>query len=157
MCQDTPFVERPTCSSTSAHVVCDQPWPPCSTAWSPPLSPASIAAALMAAISSDGSRPPASSAATSRGISCSSTKRRARCTTSAWPVSATGVVVNGAPPSWSAQLLGAREPEGQGVVVGDDVANQRAGQGRPRGGQQPLRLRREREPQIVPAPRHGGH
>ena len=54
MCHETPLVERPSCSSTSAQVTCDQPWPPCSTACSPPFSPAAIVAALIAAISDVG-------------------------------------------------------------------------------------------------------
>ena len=36
MCHDSALVERPSCSSTRNHSVWLQPWPPCSTACSPP-------------------------------------------------------------------------------------------------------------------------
>ena len=92
-CQESALVERPSCSSTSAHARCDQPWPPCSVACSPPASPASSPAARIAATSPAGSRPPAASAASSRGISCSSTKRRARSAIASTSVSRATVVI----------------------------------------------------------------
>ena len=73
-----PFVERPNCSSTSAHSTWLQPWPPCSTACRPPLRRAATAARRTASTSASGSTPPARSAISSRGISSSSTNRRAR-------------------------------------------------------------------------------
>ena len=79
-----PFVERPNCSSTSAHSTWLQPWPPCSTACRPPLRRAATAARRTASTSASGSTPPARSAISSRGISSSSTKRRARSRSSAW-------------------------------------------------------------------------
>ena len=48
MCHERPFVERPICSSTSAHSTWLQPWPPCSTACRPPFRRASSAARRMA-------------------------------------------------------------------------------------------------------------
>src|SRR6185295_13877994 len=58
-----PFVERPNCSSTSAHSTWLQPWPPCSTACRPPLRRAASAALRTASTSASGSTPPASRSA----------------------------------------------------------------------------------------------
>ena len=78
MCQERALVERPSCSSTRNHSILVQPWPPCSGAWRPPESPASIASRLMRCFSSSGILPPLFSASSSLGIRTSSTKRRAR-------------------------------------------------------------------------------
>ncbi len=82
MCQWIAFVVRPYCSSTSSQSSRLQPWPPCSTACRPPLSPASIAARLTSAIVSSGSRPPRISASSSSGMRTSSAKALARACTS---------------------------------------------------------------------------
>ena len=83
MCHDSALVARPSCSSTRNHSVWLQPWPPCSTACSPPPRRRSIAAWRISAIRSAGRRPRARSASTSSGISTSSTKARARACSSA--------------------------------------------------------------------------
>ena len=54
MCHERPFVERPNCSSTSAHSTWLQPWPPCSTACRPPFRRAASAARRIASTSAGG-------------------------------------------------------------------------------------------------------
>ncbi len=78
MCQKMPLVERPNCSSTSAHSIRDQPWPPYSGECSPPLRRAAIPSCLIRSIVSCGRRPCRRSASCSSGIRTSSTNRRAR-------------------------------------------------------------------------------
>jgi hypothetical protein len=90
MYQDSALVERPSCSSTRNHSVCDQPWPPCSGEWSPPERPAAMASLLILMMSSSGIRPPLRSASSSFEIRTSSVKRRARCRSSSGVNSAAG-------------------------------------------------------------------
>ena len=79
-----PLVERPNCSSTSAHSSRVQPWPPYSGECRPPFRRASTPARLTRSTSSAGRRPWCRSAFCSSGMITSSTKRRARSRSSAW-------------------------------------------------------------------------
>ena len=119
----------------------------------PPSRPAAMRPARIAATSSAGNRPPARSAASSRGISSSSTKRRARSG------DLLGRRVRHAAWSSSSRLQRSRpgSPSGERVVVGHDLAHERArspvGALAPRRGER-RGLAQPRLPGVAPRAQH---